>query len=96
MALAVAVACLASSATTPSAHAQTARRAVTVKHPPIPSPGDTSWSAQQNMIDSKRYEQMLRTNCLSGSAAAEGMRRDHYSGASRKLPRQLQSRLIPV
>jgi len=62
MALAVAVACLASSATTPSAHAQTARRAVTVKHPPIPSPGDTSWSAQQNMIDSKRYEQMLRTN----------------------------------
>ena len=62
MALAVAVACLASSATTPSAHAQTARRTVTVKHPPISNPGDTSWSAQQNMIDSKRYEQMLRTN----------------------------------
>ena len=62
IAFAVAAACLASIATIPSAHAQTARRTVTVKHPSLANPGDTSWSAQQNIIDSKRYEQMLRTN----------------------------------
>ena len=64
IAFAVAAACLASIAATPSAHAQTARRTVTVKHSPVANPGDTSasWSAQQNIIDSKRYEQMLRTN----------------------------------
>jgi hypothetical protein len=62
IAFAVAVACLASIATAPSADAQTARRTVTVKYPPIANPGDASWSPQQNIIDSKRYEQMLRTN----------------------------------
>jgi hypothetical protein len=62
IAFAVAAACLASIVTTPSPHAQTARRTVTVKHPPIANPGDTSWSAQQNIVDSKRYEQLLRTN----------------------------------
>jgi hypothetical protein len=62
IAFAVVAACLVSIATTPSAYSQTARRTVTVKHPPIGNPGDTSWSPQQNIIDSKRYEQMLRTN----------------------------------
>ena len=63
MAYAVAAACLVSIAI-PSTHAQTARRTVTVKHPPVANPGDTSatWSPQQNILDSKRYEQMLRTN----------------------------------
>ena len=62
IAFAVVVTCLASIVTTPSADAQTARRTVTVKHPPIANPKHPSWSAQQNIIDSKRYEQMLRTN----------------------------------
>jgi hypothetical protein len=38
-----------------------ARRTVVVKHPPIVSQGDVSesWDARQNVIDSKRYEQLL-------------------------------------
>jgi hypothetical protein len=61
--LTMAVACLAAIATIPAAHAA-ARRTVVVKHPPIVSPGDESesWDARQNVIDSKRCEQLLRTN----------------------------------
>ena len=35
-----------------------------MKHRPIVSPGDVSesWDARQNVIDSKRYEQLLATN----------------------------------
>jgi hypothetical protein len=49
---------------TPAARAQTAPRTVVVKHRPIVSQGDVSesWDARQNVIDSKRYEQLLRTN----------------------------------
>ncbi len=59
-----AAACLVTIADSPSAYAQTARRTVMVKHPPVVNPGDTSssWSAEQNIRDAKRYEQMLRTN----------------------------------
>jgi len=52
-------------AVTPAVHAQTQqRRTVTVKHAPIANPGDTSesWSARQNIIESKQYELLLRTN----------------------------------
>jgi len=60
--LATAVVCLATIAT--ASYAQTRRPTVVVKHPPIVSPGDVSesWDARQNVIDSKRYEQLLRTN----------------------------------
>jgi hypothetical protein len=60
--LAFAAACLATIATTPAAEA--ARRSVVVKHPPTVNPRDvsTSWSAQQNVIDSKRYDRLLETN----------------------------------
>ncbi len=60
--LALAAACLGAIATTPAAEA--ARRTAVVKHPPIVNSGDvsTSWSAQQNVIDSKRYERLLETN----------------------------------
>ena len=62
MSLAFAAACLATIATTPRAEA--ARQSVVVKHPPIVSPGDVSesWSARQNVIDSKHYERLLKTN----------------------------------
>jgi hypothetical protein len=62
--LATAVVCLATIATASVAYAQTRRPTVVVKHPPIVSPGDVSesWDARQNVIDSKRYEQLLRTN----------------------------------
>jgi len=63
-ALAMVVVCLAITIA-PAAHAQTQqRRTVTVKHPPITSPGDVSdsWSARQNVIESKQYERLLRTN----------------------------------
>lgn len=62
--LAMAVVCLAAIATVPAGHAATQRHTVTVKHPPITSPGDVSesWSPQQNVIESKRYEHLLRTN----------------------------------
>jgi hypothetical protein len=64
MTLAMAAVCLAAFAATPAAHAQAQRRTVTVKHAPIVGPGDVSesWSAQQNVIESKQYEQLLRTN----------------------------------
>jgi hypothetical protein len=62
--LAMAAACLAAVATVAASHAATQRQTVTVKHAPITSPGDVSgsWSAQQNVIESKQYEQLLRTN----------------------------------
>ena len=61
--LATAAVCLAI-AVAPVAHAQAQRHTVTVKHAPIANPGDVSgsWSAQQNVIESKQYEQLLRTN----------------------------------
>jgi hypothetical protein len=54
------VACLATIATTPTM----ARQTVVVKHPPIVNQGDvsSSWSARQNVIDSKQYERLLATN----------------------------------
>lgn len=62
--LAVAAVCLAATVTVPASHAATQRHTVTVKHAPIVSAGDVSetWDARQNVIDSKRYEQLLRTN----------------------------------
>jgi predicted TIM-barrel enzyme len=64
MSLALSAACLATMATTPTAHAEAARRSVVVKHPPIVNSGDASasWSAQQNVIESKQYERLLETN----------------------------------
>lgn len=61
-AFAIAAACLA--ATVPASYAATQRHTVTVKHAPIVSPGDVSesWSPQQNVIESKQYENLLRTN----------------------------------
>jgi hypothetical protein len=51
---------LATLATTPAM----ARQTVVVKHPPVVSQGDTSssWSARQNVIQSKQYDQLLKTN----------------------------------
>jgi hypothetical protein len=62
--LAMAAAGLAVIAATPAANAQAQRRTVTVKHAPIVNPGDVSesWSARQNVIDSKQYERKLATN----------------------------------
>jgi hypothetical protein len=64
MTLATAAVCLAAIATTSVAYAQTMRPRVVVKHPPIVSQGDVSdsKSARQNEIESKQYEQALRTN----------------------------------
>jgi len=50
---------------TSAAHAQTQqRRIITVKRAPIANPGDVSetWDTRRNIIDSKQYEQLLRTN----------------------------------
>ena len=62
--LVMAAVCLAAIATIPAGHAATQRHTVTVKHAPIVSPGDVSesWSPRQNVIESKQYEQLLRTN----------------------------------
>jgi hypothetical protein len=62
--LAMAAVCLAAIATTSVAYAQTTRPTVVVKHRPIVSQGDVSesWDARQNVIDGKRYEQLLATN----------------------------------
>ena len=61
MAFVIVAICLAGVAT---AQTQAQRRTVTVKHDSIVSPGDVSesWSPQQNIIASKQYEQLLRTN----------------------------------
>ena len=63
MTLVVAAGCLAAMAAIPAGSAA-ARQTVVVKHPPVVSAGDVSgtWDARQNVIDSKRYEQLLRTN----------------------------------
>lgn len=55
---------LATVVITSAACAQTARPTIAVKRPPIVSPGDVSesWDPRQNVIDGKRYEQLLRTN----------------------------------
>jgi len=62
--LAIAAACLLAIATVPASDAAAQRQSVTVKHAPIANPGDVSepWSAQQNVIESKQYEQLLRKN----------------------------------
>ena len=64
LSLAVGVAFLATIVTASMVHAQQARPTVVVKHRPIVSQGEVSesWDARQNVIDSKRYEQLLRTN----------------------------------
>ena len=62
--LAMTAVCLAAVATVPAGHAATQRHTVTVKHAPISNPGDVSksWDARQYVIESKQYEQLLRTN----------------------------------
>ena len=62
--LAMVAACLAAIAITPAAQAQAQRRSVTVKHAPVVNPGDVSasWSARENVIESKQYERLLQTN----------------------------------
>jgi len=62
--LAMAAVWLAATVTTSVALAQTMRPTVVVKHRPIVSQGDVSdsRSARQNVIESKQYEQALRTN----------------------------------
>jgi hypothetical protein len=62
--LTTAVVWLAAIATTSVAYAQRTRPTVVVKHRPISSQGDVSdsRSARQNVIESKQYEQALRTN----------------------------------
>src|SRR5215831_12043213 len=61
---AMAAVCLAAIAVAPAAYAQAQGHTVTVKHAPIATPGDVSESrsAQQNVLESKQYEQLLRTN----------------------------------
>jgi len=60
--LAAAAAFLATIVTASTVHAQQAR--IVVKHRPIVSQGDVSetWNPRQNVIDSKRYEQLLATS----------------------------------
>jgi len=62
--LATAAVWLAAIVTTSVAYAQTMRPTVVVKHRPIVSQRDVSdsRSARQNVIESKQYEQALRTN----------------------------------
>jgi hypothetical protein len=64
MAFVIVASCLVGVATASTAYAEARRRTATVKHAPIVSPGDVSesWSPQQNIIASKQYEQLLRTN----------------------------------
>jgi hypothetical protein len=64
MVLAFVSGCMAMDAATPPATAAPARRTVVMKHPPVANQGDTSesWSARQNVIESKQYERLLQTN----------------------------------
>jgi hypothetical protein len=64
MSLAMAAVCLVAIATVPARHAAAQGHTVTVKHAPVTSPGEMSgtWSARRNVIESKQYEQLLRTN----------------------------------
>jgi len=61
---ATAAVCLAAIAAAPAAYAQAQPQTVTVKHAPIANPGvaSESRSAQQNVLESKQYELLLRTN----------------------------------
>ena len=63
-AVAMVAVCMAGMAAAPAAQAQAQRHTVTVKHAPIANPGDVSEprSARQNVLESKQYEQLLRTN----------------------------------
>ena len=60
--LMLAAACLTAMAAVPAAHAHSALQLVT--NGPQANPGDysDSWSAQRNVVDSDRYERMLRGN----------------------------------
>jgi hypothetical protein len=62
--LAMAAVCFVAIATVPARHAAAQGHTVTVKHAPITNPGDVSepWSARRNVIESKQYEQLVRTN----------------------------------
>jgi hypothetical protein len=64
MSLAMAAVCFVAVATVCAGEAAAQGHTVTVKHAPITNPGDVSgsWSAQQNVIESKQYAQLLRTN----------------------------------
>ena len=64
MSFAMAAVCVVTIAMVPARHAAAQGQTVTVKHAPITSPGDVSGSssARQNVIESKQYEQLLRTN----------------------------------
>ena len=64
MSLAMAAVCLVAIAMVPASDAAAQGQTVTVKHRPITNPGDVSepQSARQNVIESKQYEQLLRTN----------------------------------
>ncbi len=48
----------------PAAHAQGSGRAVVVTNGPQTNPGDVSptWSARQNVIDSKNYDRVLESD----------------------------------
>ena len=62
MALVIVAICLAVIATASTPDAQAQRSTVTVKHVPIISPGDVteSLSPQENIMDRKQYELLLR------------------------------------
>jgi hypothetical protein len=64
MSLAMAAVCFMAIAAVSASHAAAQGHTVTVKHAPVASAGDASgsWSAEQNVIQSKQYEQLLRTN----------------------------------
>jgi hypothetical protein len=104
LSLAFAAACLATIATAPAADA--ARRTVVVKHLPIVNPDDlsASWSPQQNVIDSKRYERLLETNSafrqarMRRSAARSAIRNSvkAVSRASIKMSRTSARRRRPA
>lgn len=61
--LAMAAVCLVTIAMVPAGHAAAQGHTVTVNHAPISNPRDVSepWSAHQNVVESKQYEQLLRT-----------------------------------
>ncbi len=62
--LVFAAACLMTASALPAAHAQMAGGKELVTNGPQIDPGDVSpsWSARQNVIDSERYDRLLRTN----------------------------------
>ena len=62
--LAFAAACLMTASALPDAHAQMAGGTQLITNGPQTSPGDVStpWSAQQNVIESQRYDRLLETS----------------------------------